>query len=230
MIDYFNYAGYIAAIIIAGIAFSLVPTNLWDGATIASILVLSLSVGLIVSAPNYVLGHGKTKTASLASIGSIGTILALSFFFSLLSFALATQSVERKYVWSTTLLSIGVLTVGIFISRGAFKYIDATFPDQKPILFRKTADRELQMLLSMAGSNLSYDLNTLIDNLTYSPSDITGIAENEQHQILSLIKNDLTKAIKLNDKISCDNAAKKISQLIMQRQALLNEARKITSA
>jgi hypothetical protein len=224
---YIKIAGAVAALVTFGICAVLVAPEVWDNATIASILALSTAAWLTVSAPPSILGYGGSRTGTLASVGINGFVLSGFIIFGVISFIMAMKGIERSYVWASTIFSFGWLFIGMLISREALNYLDKSFPDQEHLSFNIVAQNELNALLKDCKNEFTNDIQQLIEKMRFASSDLGGKTNKINNQIILLIRDDLNQSIQQGNRGHFNVVLLKIRHLLKLRDSQLSNERKM---
>ena len=227
MSGFFKYAAVAAAAAVILLAIVLVPNNLWDAATVVSLLLLALSVAISLAAPSFITGSGNSEVGRLSTIGISGFVLVAFFVLSLASFILAATGTTRTVVWAAIIVSAACLAIGSFITRGSVAYLDTAFPDRNDTnkTSRSKIMAELSIIKSTCPAQFTGDIDRLLEKLRFSASDLSDVASNENGEIFDLLTGDLKLSCRNNDPTLFQRSVLELDEKISTREFNLKAAR-----
>ena len=201
----------------------VIPTDLWNTAIYASVVLLAVSTSLIFVTP--VLFGSRGNAGGIAAIGPSFMLIVLM---SVWSFAVLIASVTVlpvQWVWAGNIVTVaigvwGLLAINAAVSRANH---DA---GQNPDSRIEWSSMCLLLQKRSTDDNLRYSLKQLSEKIRFSASSIDNVAKAEETEIETIIYNTLPDEINKPVGTSlADSLIGKVEELLLIRNQKLQIAR-----
>jgi hypothetical protein len=216
-------ASLVAFAAIMGIGYIVLPPAMRTFVTISTLTLLAMSIGLLVSYP--LLLHSNVKegdAGSIASVGTKGSLIAAILGSALLAFLLAVVGYERA-AWAMIVVTIAGYIVGSLVSAKVPEFVDqaadSTKTSSESLLWQT---RVKAIIAQVTDLEVRRCLGLLEEKLRFAASGEPGSAKNFNDDIGESIAT-LERAVVDTecDSVAIQNAIKRVSSLIDQRNAFL---------
>ncbi len=201
----------------------VIPTDLWNTAIYASVVLLAVSTSLIFVTP--ILFGSRGNAGGIAAIGPSFMLIVLMSVWSLAILIASVTVLSVQWVWAGNIVTVaigvwGLLAINAAVSRANH---DAK---QNPDSRIEWSSMCLLLQKRSMDDNLRYNLKQLSEKIRFSASSIDNVAKAEETEIETIIYNTLPDEINKPVGTSlADSLIGKVEELLLIRNQKLQIAR-----
>ena len=201
----------------------VIPTDVWNTAIYASVVLLAVSTSLIFITP--VLFGSRGNAGGIAAIGPSFMLIVLMSVWSLGILIAAVTVLPVQWVWAGNIVTVAIGIWGLLAINAAVSRANS---DAKQNPDSRIEWRSMCLLLQQRSTDdgLKLNLNRLAEKIRFSASSIDNVAKTEETEIETIIYNTLPNEIgKPAGTSLADSLIGKIEELLLIRNQKLQIAR-----
>ncbi len=201
----------------------VIPTDLWNTAIYASVVLLAISTSLIFVAP--VLFGSRGNAGGIAAIGPSFMLVVLMAVWSLGILIASVTVLPVQWVWAGNLVTVAIGIWGILAINAAVGHANR---DEKRDLDSRIEWSSMCKLLQQRSSDVDMKatLGRLSEKIRFSASSIDNVAKSEETEIETIIYNTLPAEIGKPEELSlAKQMIGKLEELLLIRNQKLQIAR-----